>query len=519
MSPTRRRQMARCGALLALAAAACGERTDRNAGADPADPAGLLAAETITAADISRRIGVIAHDSMRGRRTPSPELDRVAAWAATEFAAMGLDPAFGTDWIQTYTVRTETPPPAATATLAGHPLEVGVDLGFPFGPQAEGTIDAPLVVLSGSAGWERRLQGSDLEGAAVVLVGERSEPGPRSREALRMFDAVRAAGAAAVLFASDLSDSEWSDAVALQLESPVTRPQGSQGGPPVLSVRDGVLRDRLAEAGVDLDGLRQRAQGRLEMTALPGARFTIDIRNRVLASHPAPNVAAVLEGADSAGATEYIVLSAHMDHVGVGRPDASGDSIYNGADDDASGTAAVLEIAEAFAALDSPPDRSVIFLLVSGEERGLWGSAHFAANPPVDLESVVANLNLDMVGRNWDDTIVVIGKDQSDLGETLERVNDRHPELGMTAIDDLWPEERFYFRSDHYNFARRGVPILFFFNGTHQDYHRPSDEPDLIDADKTARIGRLVFHLAVEVANGADRPRWDPKSLADVTGN
>ncbi len=156
----------------------------------------------------------------------------------------------------------------------------------------------------------------------------------------------------------------------------------------------------------------------------------------------------------------------------------------------------------------------MVFLLVSGEERGLHGSRAYADNPPEPVASgrMVANLNMDMVGRNWPDTIVAIGKEHSDLGTTLERVNAAHPELGMTAIDDLWPEENFYFRSDHFNFARNGVPVLFFFNGTHQDYHRPSDEPELIDNDKAARLARLVFYLGHEIASAQDPPQWDPES-------
>ncbi len=126
------------------------------------------------------------------------------------------------------------------------------------------------------------------------------------------------------------------------------------------------------------------------------------------------------------------------------------DVIYNGADDNASGTVAVVEVAEAMAAMSTPPARSVVFLLVSGEERGLWGSEWFSENPTVPIKSTVANINADMVGRNWTDTIVAIGKEHSDLGATLESVNDAHPELNMTAIDDLWPEQRFYRRSDHY---------------------------------------------------------------------
>ena len=234
----------------------------------------------------------------------------------------------------------------------------------------------------------------------------------------------------------------------------------------------------------------------------------------------AQNVAGVLEGSDPDLADEYVVFSAHMDHVGVGRPDESGDSIYNGADDDASGTAAVLELAEAFAAMEEAPRRSMIFLLVSGEERGLWGSRYFAENPPVPIESIVANINADMVGRNWTDRIAAIGKDDSDLGATVEAVAEAHPQLDMEPIDDQWPDQNFYRRSDHYNFARKGVPILFFFNGTHEDYHRPSDHVDKIDGDKAVRITRLMFYLGVEVANRTERPVWDPDSYDRiVNGN
>ena len=114
---------------------------------------------------------------------------------------------------------------------------------------------------------------------------------------------------------------------------------------------------------------------------------------------------------------------------------------------------------------------------MSGEEKGLWGSDYFVTHPTVPMKDIVADLNMDMIGRNWPDTIVAIGREHSDLGQTLAAVNAAHPELGMTAIDDRWPEENFYFRSDHYNFAKNGVPILFFFNGVHADYHQVSRLP------------------------------------------
>jgi Zn-dependent M28 family amino/carboxypeptidase len=227
----------------------------------------------------------------------------------------------------------------------------------------------------------------------------------------------------------------------------------------------------------------------------------------------APNTVGILPGTDPALRDEYIVISAHMDHVGV-NPASKLDSIWNGADDDASGTAGVLALAEALAA--DPPRRSVIFLTVSGEEKGLYGSRWFVENSPVPVTQLVANLNLDMIGRNWMDSIVVIGMQHSTLGATVKNAARSNPAVGLTVSDDLWPQESFFTRSDHYNFARRGVPALFFFNGTHEDYHRPGDSPDKIDAEKAARVVQLVYHTTVAVANAPRRPEWDAESRRKI---
>ena len=504
-------------AWVGLALAGCGAAQDDHVGGGES-PAALAAAKTITEEDILRRLSVIAHDSMLGRATPSPELDEVARWAAAEFEKTGLRPAFSEGWVQEYTIRTEVPDfETSAASLGGRSLAFGESVGMPFGPQAESEVDAPLLVISGIRGWQRSLAVEELAGAAVLIVGNRDEPGPRSQDALQMFNLIRDANPALVVFAVDLPDQDWAAAIEHQGETSVTRPLGF-GGVPVLSVRDQVLQGPLHEKGIDLAELRDRAGGTVQTIAVPDLPVRASVRNRVLVSESAPNVAALLPGSDSALADEVIVLSAHMDHVGVGRPDAAGDSIYNGADDDASGTVTIIEVAEALASLDPAPRRSFVFLLVSGEEQGLWGSRWFAEHPPVPMSDMVANLNLDMVGRNWDDTIVVIGKEHSDLGSTLSTVNDRHPELRMQAIDDLWPEDGYYFRSDHYNFASRGVPVLFFFNGIHGDYHEPGDEVDKIDGEKTARIGRLVYYLGLEIASRDVRPRWDPKSYERIAG-
>ncbi|MGH7503023.1 MAG: M20/M25/M40 family metallo-hydrolase [Longimicrobiales bacterium] len=235
-------------------------------------------------------------------------------------------------------------------------------------------------------------------------------------------------------------------------------------------------------------------------------------------SPTAPNVAALLPGSDSLLRDTYIVFSAHMDHLGTGLPDASGDSIYNGADDDASGTAAVLEVAEAFASMPAPPARSIVFLLVSGEELGLLGSQAFLESNAIPASRMVANINIDMIGRNTPDTVVTIGTGYSSLGSRVAETARANPDLRLTVIDDPWPAEQFFFRSDHFHFARAGVPALFFFAGVHEDYHRPSDEIERIDADKAARIARLAFLLGATIANDPNPPEWTSLGRRQVLG-
>jgi Zn-dependent M28 family amino/carboxypeptidase len=239
------------------------------------------------------------------------------------------------------------------------------------------------------------------------------------------------------------------------------------------------------------------------------------LKKASLASTP-PNVVATLMGSDPTLRNEYVVFSAHMDHVGLGAPDASGDSIFNGADDDASGTATMLEVAEAFASLPQRPARSMIFLAVSGEEKGLLGSAFFTENPPVPIERMVANINLDMVGRNNPDSIIGIGNEYSSLGTLVQEVATAHSELGLVVGPDPLPEERLFFRSDHFNFAKAGVPAIFFTTGLHDQYHKQSDEVELIDTDKISRVGRLVFHLALEIATLPTAPTWTEKGITEV---
>jgi hypothetical protein len=230
------------------------------------------------------------------------------------------------------------------------------------------------------------------------------------------------------------------------------------------------------------------------------------------------NVVGMIPGADPALRHEAVIVGAHYDHVGMGRA-VDGDSIYNGADDDASGTSALLEVAEAFASMEEAqrPARSILFLAVSGEEKGLLGSEYYSDHPTVPLQSIVANVNMDMIARNSRDTVVVIGKNYSNLGDVVNRVAAENRQLiGLTAGDDIWPRERFFFRSDHFNFARKEIPAIFFFAGTHEDYHEPSDEVENIDADKAARVARMIFLTTHAIAVTPQRPQWTEQGLREV---
>jgi hypothetical protein len=232
------------------------------------------------------------------------------------------------------------------------------------------------------------------------------------------------------------------------------------------------------------------------------------------------NVVAVVEGTDPALRHEYVVLTAHFDHEGID-PTLDGDQVYNGADDDGSGTVALLQIAEALQrARDEGygPRRSVMFLHVTAEEKGLLGSQYYSdVEPIVPLENTVANLNIDMIGRHdptfpgdHTDYVYIIGGDliSVDLHEINERVNDvlgTRLELSdrFNAPDD---PNQFYRRSDHWHFAKHNIPFIFFFTGTHEDYHQVGDTPDKIDYPRLARISRLIYGTTWQLANQPERP-------------
>ena len=222
------------------------------------------------------------------------------------------------------------------------------------------------------------------------------------------------------------------------------------------------------------------------------------------------NVVAYIRGNEKTD--EFIIISAHYDHLGK-----DGEEVYNGADDDASGTSAVLEIAKAFQKAKKAgygPKRSILFLNLTGEEEGLFGSKYYTSHPIFPLANTVANLNIDMVGRvdkkhtKKPNYVYLIGADKlsTDLHKLSEEANENYTQLKLDyTYNDEKDPNRFYYRSDHYNFAKNNIPVIFYFNGVHKDYHKTTDTADKINYDILEKRAKLIFYTAWEIANRESR--------------
>jgi hypothetical protein len=463
----------------------------------PVSPA-LDAAAVITAAGVEREVHALAHDSTMGRDTPSPELEKAALYLEHRFRELGLEPAgqegtyvhrWDYDRVtldrEATTVRvreSEAPPPTYEAD-------------FFLVPGFQATTEARAHYV-GVAGDVRSVPGS-ARGAFMVFDLPGSEV---NREWQQRLDAAlqpaMAGGPAGIII---VLDADFPRDILTQLAGPTA---GQQAPFPLIGIAHEAAQGLLAAAGGDLAAARAAGSP----SALGDGLIEVTVA-RTRETHRPPNVVAMRRGSDPALRDTYVVVTAHFDHLGVGNPDETGDSIFNGADDNASGTAALLEMARAAMALPEAPARSLLFLAVSGEEKGLLGSRAFAESPTVPMGGIVANINLDMVGRNHPDTVIAIGQEYSTLEDVIRRVADR-PGLGLTVIEDPEPEKMFFFRSDQLSFVQRGIPAVFFTTGDHEDYHQQSDRPERIDHDKLARIARLAFHLAYEIAMDPAAPEW-----------
>ncbi|HKP87772.1 MAG TPA: M28 family metallopeptidase [Blastocatellia bacterium] len=293
-------------------------------------------------------------------------------------------------------------------------------------------------------------------------------------------------------------------------------------------ITDTKTRELFGAVGKDFDSMKKDAlRSDFKPVAL-NAHAKLEIENKIrhIESH---NVAALIEGSDPRLTNEYVIYTAHWDHLGIGLPDANGDNIYNGALDNATGCAGLIEIARAFKALAKPPRRSILFLAVTAEEKGLIGSKYYAENPIYPLDQTVATINMDGLNQ-WGPTrdLTVVGLGNSTLDDTLKQAA---AEKGRVIRPDPEPEKGFYYRSDHFNFAKQGVPALDPGDGvdfigkpagwgqkkrdeyTENDYHKPSDEikPDW-DLSGAVEDLRLLFTVGYRVANTDRYPEWKPST-------
>jgi Zn-dependent M28 family amino/carboxypeptidase len=488
-------------------------------------------------------VTALADDSMRGRETGSPEHRESAEYVASVFQRAGLEPAGTHGWFQPvrFRVRRINEPRSSLALVRGGKAErlgFGTDATINLRGSAAGTVDAPLVfigygLVSPEHGYDD-LKGLSLKGkVAVVLAG--AAPGGISGPALAAAraaaaEALGAAGAIGVLtVASPHADIPWNRYALARLHPQMRFATDSApaSGHAAITVVLNHERAELLFAGAP------QPYAAVQALADSGARlprFELPVRLRATVAVDeseavSDNVVGRLPGADPAVASEYVALTAHLDHLGVGQPQG-GDSIYNGAMDNASGIATLLEAATSLGRRQANPRRSLLFVAVTAEEKGLLGSDWFAEHPTVPEGSrIVANLNTDMfLPLNPLRQLLVNGLEESDLADDVRRAAAK---AGIEVITDPEPERNAFVRSDQFSFIRRGIPALSLKGGftlgtpeherilrwRQKRYHGVEDEvTQPVDRQAAAAFNRLYPEVILEVANRATRPAWYPTS-------
>lgn len=507
--------------------------------------------DTITAAQMKDYLSFIASDEMEGRDTPSRGLDTTAKFIAMNLDRWGFKPAGDEgSFFQKIALRREALEAAkSSAEINGQEFSFGDDF---LSNAVAATLTGPLVFASN--GWvikSRNIdpyQGVDVKDKLIIVVGQGFPRGITrtdlaGRQGVDWSSPTVYAhdhGARGVLVVPDANISQNWDIQRLRVLQParafVEKFTTQTGPPPVPNI---LMSMRMATAlfegeRFDAATLATKIQNgeqvpAFEFSASKSVRITVAVKTE----HPiTQNIVAVWEGGDPALKNEYVALGAHYDHIGICAPGAA-DPICNGADDDGSGTTALLSMAEAVSHAKQRPKRSILFVWHCGEEKGLWGSRYFTDYPTIPLENIVTQLNIDMIGRSKiaGDTnprdreltpaneIYVIGSKMmsTELGEITERINKSYLNLQYDyRYDDPNDPNRFFFRSDHFNYARKGIPIVFFFDGVHEDYHRPGDEPQKIDYAKMQNVTRTVYLILWELANRPTRPKLDQQLPAQL---
>ena len=511
--------------------------------------------DTIAAAQLKDYLTFIASDEMEGRDTPSRGLDTTAKFLAMNLTRWGFKPAGdnGTFLQRIDLRRDRIDGGQSKVDYNGRVLTTGSDY-LPVG--GSGNVSGGLVFAGN--GWFIKskgidaYKGIDATGKIAIIFGTPNTPprgvarvdfGPKQGEDwMNPTDYARKQGVVGIVYVPDfqyLANWERNRQRLLERGSTVVAKFQTNNVTPLPSI---IVSPEWANAL--LAGEKQTASGIFNATyatSLP-APFALNPEKKLsmgVASRteiiPTQNVVAVWEGSDPVLKDQYVALGAHYDHVGFCLPVGS-DSICNGADDDGSGTTALLGMAEALAKAPTRPKRSVLFVWHCGEEKGLWGSRYFTEYPTIPLDHIVAQLNIDMIGRSKKEgdtnpknkeltganEVYVIGSTMmsTELGELVDTVNKGFLNITFDKrYDDPADPNRFFFRSDHYNYARKGIPIIFFFDGVHEDYHQAGDSADKIDYQKMEKITRTVYMTMWEVANRPNRPKVDKPLPAQLTGS
>lgn len=519
--------------LLSLLAAGCRNTDAPSRGAAP----------QVSPARLEEHIRYLASDRLRGRGVGTPGYDSAAQYMAKQFATLGLDSAGTEGYFQPVPLRRARAVEGSSFVLAGQagrnalvPFRDYVP--FPLQIAARSEVTAPLVFVGfGVTAPERDYDDYgdvDVKGKIVVLLTGAPAAFPPAERAhyangRTKRDNAVGRGAVGLLVVRTRDQTFPWDRLVRQSRRGEMRWLDSAGAPADVSpsIRGaGMLSDstatRLFEGGPRSlrDVLDSAEAGKPHAFDLP-LRATM----RTVSTHEqleSRNVAGLLRGSDARLRDEVVVFTAHLDHLGVGEP-VRGDSIYNGALDNASGSAALLEIARAFTTLPERPRRSVLFLSVTAEEDGLLGSDYYAQHPTVPIERIVANVNIDGLAILYPlRDIVMLGAEHSTLDSTVARVARR---MGVAVSPDPFPQEVFFVRSDQYSFVRRGIPSLFPFMGLQSDsgvdaptrfkqwlatrYHTPQDDADQpMDLASGAKSAQLEFMVGLEIANAPERPAW-----------
>ena len=490
-------------------------------------------------------VEALANDGMEGRNTGSAGHKRAAEYVAAQFQKSALEPAAAGGFIQPVTFNTrridESKSSLALATGgAEEKLALGEDANISMRVDPAATVDAPLVFVGyGLKIPERAIDdfaGVNLKGAVVVHISAtpKSLPGPlqahfgSAGERWKMYKAAGAIGVVSVANPKSM-DIPWARSTLARLQPAMSLADASlnETAGQQLSVTMNPAHAEKLFAGsghtfADLLALVDAGKPLPSFALKPRLKARVAVERATVESQ---NIAGILRGADPQLRNEFVVLSAHVDHLGIGGA-INGDTIYNGAMDNASGVAAMLEVAASLHAAGAKPKRSILFVAVTGEEKGELGSLFFAAHPPVPRERIVANVNTDMFLPLFPlKTLMVLGLDESDLGQDI-RATAR--ELGLQVQADPEPQRNRFVRSDQYSFIKFGIPALAMKVGyepnspeaaiaakwTAERYHAPSDDlAQPIDRSAAAKYVDVVRTLAVRIANRADRPKWNETSF------